>query len=161
MAFTLTVRWEALAMQVRYCIDCLVKDIYIALIKIYTPFVKGVKDYQPISSNYTIIETNFVNIKHELENFHVDKVDGILYDLGVSSFQFDTGDRGFSYNYDARLDRRMNQEQELTAYEIVNTYSFETLRKIFYEYGEERFSGNIAKEIVLSRNKNQLKRHLN
>lgn len=125
-----------------YCFD---QDIY--------AICKGRERLSAISSNYTIIETNFVNIKHELENFHVDKVDGILYDLGVSSFQFDTGDRGFSYNYDARLDMRMNQEQELTAYEIVNTYSFETLRKIFYEYGEERFSGNIAKEIVLSRNK--------
>lgn len=125
-----------------YCFD---QDIY--------AICKGRERLSAISSNYTIIETNFVNIKHELENFHISKVDGILYDLGVSSFQFDTGDRGFSYNQDARLDMRMNQEQELTAYEIVNTYSFENLRKIFYEYGEERFSGNIAKEIVLSRNK--------
>ena len=125
-----------------YCFD---QDIY--------AICKGRERLSTISSNFTIIQNNFVNIKHELESLNVDKVDGILYDLGVSSFQFDDGERGFSYNYDARLDMRMNQEQDLTAYEIVNTYSFEALRKIFYEYGEEKFSGNIAKEIIVSRNK--------
>lgn len=125
-----------------YCFD---QDVY--------AICRGRERLSSISNNFTIFETNFVNIKHELENSNVSKVDGILYDLGVSSFQFDNGDRGFSYNYDARLDMRMNQEQSLTAYEIVNTYSFENLRKIFYEYGEEKFSGNIAKEIIVSRNK--------
>lgn len=125
-----------------YCFD---QDIY--------AIRRGRERLSAISGNYTILETNFVNIKHELENLNIDKVDGILYDLGVSSFQFDDGDRGFSYNHDARLDMRMNQDQNLTAYEIVNTYPFESLRKIFYEYGEEKFSGNIAKEIVVSRSK--------
>ena len=114
---------------------------------------KGEERLSAISNNFTIFETNFVNIKRELENCNVSCVDGILYDLGVSSFQFDDGERGFSYNYDAKLDMRMNQNQELSAYEVVNNYSFEDLRRIFYEYGEEKFSGNIAKEIVISRNK--------
>lgn len=125
-----------------YCFD---QDVY--------AICKGRERLSSISDNFTIFETNFVNIKRELENNYISKVDGILYDLGVSSFQFDNGDRGFSYNYDAKLDMRMDQSQSLTAYEIVNTYSFENLRKIFYEYGEEKFSGNIAKEIVVSRNK--------
>lgn len=125
-----------------YCFD---QDVY--------AICKGRERLSSISDNFTIFETNFVNIKRELENNYISKVDGILYDLGVSSFQFDNGDRGFSYNYDAKLDMRMDQSQSLTAYEIVNTYSFENLRKIFYEYGEEKFSGNIAKEIVASRNK--------
>ncbi|MDD2493414.1 MAG: 16S rRNA (cytosine(1402)-N(4))-methyltransferase RsmH, partial [Bacilli bacterium] len=83
----------------------------------------------------------------------VSKVDGILYDLGVSSFQFDIGERGFSYNFDAELDMRMNQEQGLRAYDIVNGYSMSSLKKIFYEYGEERFAPGIAKRIVIEREK--------
>ena len=86
----------------------------------------------PISSNYTFIKSNFVNIKSELNKLGVTHIDGILYDLGVSSFQFDIPERGFSYNYDAPLDMRMNQEQELSAYTIVNTYPYEELVRIFY-----------------------------
>src|SRR5690554_2862484 len=112
---------------------------------------RGDQVLSQIANNYKIIPTNFVNIKEELLKLNIDKVDGILYDLGVSSFHFDMGDRGFSYNYDAKLDMRMNTNQHLTAYEIVNNYSFDELKKIFYSYGEEKFSASIAKRIVQER----------
>ncbi len=104
-----------------------------------------------ISNNYTIIKSNFVNIKEELEKLGVTKVDGVLYDLGVSSFQFDDETRGFSYNSDAKLDMRMNQEAKLSAYEVVNEYSYNDLVRIFYMYGEDPFSKQIAKKIVDNR----------
>ncbi len=105
----------------------------------------------PISNNYTFIKSNFVNIKCELNKLGVTHIDGILYDLGVSSFQFDIPERGFSYNYDAPLDMRMNQEQELSAYTIVNTYPYEELVRIFYRYGEDSFSKQIARAIEKTR----------
>lgn len=125
-----------------YCFD---QDNYSVL--------RGKERLANISDNFTVIEDNFLNIKKHLEVLGVNKVDGILYDLGVSSFQFDIGERGFSYNFDAELDMRMNQEQELTAYDIVNGYSISELKKIFYEYGEERFAPGIAKRIVIEREK--------
>jgi len=104
-----------------------------------------------VSKNYTIIKSNFVNIKEELEKLGVTKVDGVLYDLGVSSFQFDDASRGFSYNSEARLDMRMNKDQKLSAYEVVNEYSYNDLVRIFYMYGEDPFSKQIAKKIVENR----------
>lgn len=104
-----------------------------------------------IGSNFEIINSNFVHIKEELENRNIEKVDGILFDLGVSSPQLDESDRGFSYHSDARLDMRMNQNQELSAYEVVNTYSESDLANIFFKYGEEKYSRSIAKNIVRSR----------
>ena len=100
-----------------------------------------------VSNNYTQIKANFVDLRKELNKLGVEHIDGILYDLGVSSFQFDIPERGFSYNYDAPLDMRMNQEQELSAHTIVNTWSFEELSKIFYRYGEDPFSKQIARKI--------------
>ena len=95
----------------------------------------------------TLIKANFRNIKEELETLGVYGVDGILYDLGVSSPQLDQAERGFSYRYDAPLDMRMDQEQELTARVIVNEWPFGELVKIFYRYGEEKFSKQIARKI--------------
>ena len=95
----------------------------------------------------THIKANFRNIKEELETLGVYGVDGILYDLGVSSPQLDQAERGFSYRYDAPLDMRMDQEQELTARVIVNEWPFGELVKIFYRYGEEKFSKQIARKI--------------
>lgn len=105
-----------------------------------------------IGSNYTIISSNFKHIKAELSRLGVEKVDGILFDLGVSSPQFDEGSRGFSYNQDARLDMRMDQRQKLDAYEIVNTYPYEKLVKILYRYSDEKFAKNIARKIEQARN---------
>lgn len=104
-----------------------------------------------ISNNYTIINSNFVNIKEELTKLGIDKVDGILYDLGVSSPQLDNYERGFSFNKDAKLDMRMNQEQELSAYNVVNEYNEEELTNIIFKYGEEKFARKISKAIVDSR----------
>ena len=100
-----------------------------------------------VGSNFTIIKSNFVNLKEELAKLGVTHIDGILYDLGVSSFQFDIPDRGFSYNYDAPLDMRMNQSQELTASYVVNNYKYEDLVRVFYRYSEEPFSKQIARKI--------------
>ena len=105
-----------------------------------------------INDNYEIIKSNFVNIKSELNKRNVTLVDGILFDLGVSSPQLDEGERGFSFHKDARLDMRMNQDSSLSAYEVVNEYEEEKLTKIFYEYGEEKYARSIAKGIIKARN---------
>lgn len=104
-----------------------------------------------IGNNFTIINRNFINIKEELEHKNVSKVDGILYDLGVSSPQLDEGSRGFSYHFDAPLDMRMNQDESFSAYDVVNNYDEEKLVDIFFRYGEEKYSRSIAKNIVKSR----------
>ena len=95
-----------------------------------------------VADNFTIINSNFSNIKEVLNQRGVSGVDGILYDLGVSSFQIDLPERGFSYRLDGPLDMRMNQNQTLDAYTIVNTYNEERLKKLLYEYGEERYTIN-------------------
>ena len=96
------------------------------------------------------------DMKDILENINIHEVDGILLDLGVSSYQLDEASRGFSYIKDAPLDMRMNKEQDLTAKEIVNNYSKEQLEKIFFEYGEENFSKRIASRIVEERAKKEI-----
>jgi len=106
-----------------------------------------------IGSNWKAIRSNFSNVKEELEKLGINHVDGILYDLGVSSFQFDIKERGFSYNQEADLDMRMDTNQYLKAYDIVNFYGLEELKTIFYTYGEEKYSANIAKKIVKEREK--------
>lgn len=95
----------------------------------------------------TLVESNFRHLTEGLAKHGVDKVDGVLYDLGVSSPQLDIGDRGFSYNYDAQLDMRMDQNSPLTAYEIVNEWSYNDLVRILFQYGEEKFSKQIARKI--------------
>lgn len=105
-----------------------------------------------IGSNFTIIKSNFVNLKEELAKLNISHVDGIIYDLGVSSFQFDDPERGFSYKYDAYLDMRMDQSASLTAHDIVNTYSLDEISKIISKYGEDPFAYKIAKKIVEARN---------
>lgn len=101
-----------------------------------------------IGDNFEIINSNFVNIKEELNKRGITKVDGILFDLGVSSVQLDEAERGFSYHSDARLDMRMNKDQELSAYDVVNYYSKDELSNIIYKYGEEKYASSIAKNIV-------------
>ena len=109
-----------------------------------------------ISNSYEIINSNFVNIKSELNKRDVKEVNGILFDLGVSSPQLDEDERGFSFHKDARLDMRMNQNQELSAYEVVNNYSESELTKIFFEYGEEKYSKSIARGIVKARSEKKI-----
>ena len=104
-----------------------------------------------ISSNFKIINSNFVNIQNELNTLNINEVDAILYDLGVSSPQLDDGKRGFSFHQDARLDMRMNQNSSLDAYYVVNEYSYEDLVDIFYKYGEEKYANSIAKGIIKNR----------
>ena len=104
-----------------------------------------------ISNNFIIIHSNFINLKDELNKLGIDKVDAILFDLGVSSPQIDDTSRGFSFMNDAKLDMRMNQEDELSAYEVVNNYALDELIDIFYSYGEEKLSKVIAKGIINSR----------
>lgn len=108
---------------------------------------ENLKDF----SNKTIIRDDFRNFRADLEKFGVNKVDGILLDLGVSSPQFDEGERGFSYKEDARLDMRMDKRQTLDAYQVVNTYSQNQLFKVFKEYGEDKYSYQIAAKIVKER----------
>ncbi|PZI35420.1 16S rRNA (cytosine(1402)-N(4))-methyltransferase RsmH [Staphylococcus aureus] len=99
----------------------------------------------------TFVHSHFRELTQILKDLNIEKVDGIYYDLGVSSPQLDIPERGFSYHHDATLDMRMDQTQELTAYEIVNNWSYEALVKIFYRYGEEKFSKQIARRIEAHR----------
>lgn len=98
-------------------------------------------------SNFKTVHDNHANIVKVLEKLGISGVDGILLDLGVSSYQLDEADRGFSYMHDAKLDMRMNREDKLSAYEVVNNYSEDRLANIFFDYGEEKFSKSIAKKI--------------
>lgn len=104
-----------------------------------------------IGSNFEIIPSNFVNLKEELRKRGIDRIDGIMFDLGVSSPQLDDGARGFSFHADAPLDMRMDQNSELSAYEVVNDYPYEKLVKIIKEYGEEKYASKIAKGIEEAR----------
>lgn len=99
------------------------------------------------------VNDNFANIKNILNELNIEKVDGILADLGVSSYQIDTAERGFSFMKNARLDMRMNKSQSLDAYKVINEYSEQDLAKILYEYGEERNARQIARKIVKLREK--------
>ena len=101
----------------------------------------------------TIIRSNYRDMKLQLQTIGVDKVDGIVLDLGVSSYQLDTAERGFSYRADAPLDMRMDQRQKMTARDIVNGYSEAELYRVIRDYGEDRFAKNIAKHIVAERAK--------
>lgn len=104
-----------------------------------------------VNEAFTLIHANFSQMKAKLEAYHVQAVDGILLDLGVSSPQFDEADRGFSYRYDARLDMRMDQGQSLSALEVVNEWDVNELSDIFYRYGDEKFARAIARAIEKQR----------
>ncbi len=110
-----------------------------------------------VGDNFTIIPSNFVNLKEELEKRGVSKVDGIMFDLGVSSPQLDDASRGFSFHLDADLDMRMDRKSSLSAYEVVNEYSFNDLYRIIRDYGEEKYAKQIAREIEKVRSKRKIK----
>ena len=108
-----------------------------------------------IGDNFEIIRSNFENLKSELNKRGIDKIDGILFDIGVSSVQLDVAERGFSFHNDSKLDMRMDTSSSFSAYNVVNEYSYDELVNIFYKYGEEKYSTSIAKNIVKYReNKN-------
>lgn len=107
-------------------------------------------------SNVTFVNSNFENFEKALEDLGLDLIDGALMDIGVSSYQIDNADRGFSYMKDGPLDMRMNQDNELTAEVIVNEYSQDELERIFFEYGEERFARAIARNIVSLRDEERI-----
>ena len=105
----------------------------------------------PLRCGRSLCQDNFYDLDEVLDGLHIKKVDGILFDLGVSSHQIDTPERGFSYMHDAPLDMRMDREQKFTARDVINDYDEERLIKIFHDYGEERFSKRIAAAICRAR----------
>ena len=119
--------------------------------------LKHTKERLSKYSNVIYVKDNHENIKNILLELGIDKIDGMLLDLGVSSYQLDAPSRGFSYMHDSRLDMRMNKDIDFSAYDVVNTYTEEKLSEIFYEYGEERFSKAIAKKIVEKRKHGEIK----
>lgn len=108
---------------------------------------------EPWKQNVTVVRSNFYEVKEVCKRLGVEAIDGLLLDLGVSSYQLDTPERGFSYMADAPLDMRMDKRASLTAYDVVNGYPEEKLKKILYEYGEERFSAAIAAAMIRERQK--------
>ena len=113
------------------------------------------KDYEK-NNEVILVQENHENIPEILNALGINKVDGILLDLGVSSYQIDNGERGFSYMHNGKLDMRMDNKTGITACDIVNEYSLEELIRIFKEYGEEKFASKIAKEIVTQREKKKI-----
>lgn len=113
--------------------------------------LKAAKEKLKDFNNVTYVHNNFYNIKDILESLGIEKVDGILMDLGVSSYQLDQGERGFSYMKEAALDMRMNREEAFSAYNVVNEYSEDELFRILRDFGEEKFSRRIASRIVEKR----------
>ena len=109
------------------------------------------KKLSEISNNYEIIKSNFANLKEELNKRNISEIDGIVFDLGVSSPQLDIAERGFSYHNDAPLDMRMDTSKDFSAYNVVNEYSYEELVRVLRDYGEEKYATSIAKNIIKER----------
>ncbi len=122
--------------------------------------INAVKKAKKETKNYkdkiTLVNDNFKNLKNILKELDIKKVDGILLDLGVSSHQLDTAERGFSYRYDSKLDMRMNPNSDLSAWDVVNKYSEDELTRIIKEYGEDNWAKRIASFICTERNKNPI-----
>lgn len=111
----------------------------------------------PLGPRAVVVRNNFCRLDEVCRDLHIDRIDGILLDLGVSSYQLDTPERGFSYMADAPLDMRMDERQTKSAYDVVNTYSEAELRRILFGYGEEKFAGRIAGRIVRAREQEPIK----
>lgn len=109
------------------------------------------KKLEAIGKNFIIIKSNFVNLKEKLEELGITEVDGILFDLGVSSPQLDEQERGFSYHQNAKLDMRMDRDSDFSAYDVVNTYEEKELSRILFQFGEEKYANSIARNIVKAR----------
>ncbi|MBR4378227.1 MAG: 16S rRNA (cytosine(1402)-N(4))-methyltransferase RsmH [Bacilli bacterium] len=121
-----------------------------------TAILESKANLAEFSEKFTGIHDDFRNFRKDLDSLGIDKIDGIMADLGVSSPQFDDVSRGFSYKDDARLDMRMDRRQKFSAYELINTYSLAELTRVFREYGEDKFSYQIAKKIVEIRANNPI-----
>lgn len=111
------------------------------------------KRLEDFKDSITLVNNNFSQIKSILSELNIEKIDGAVLDLGVSSYQLDNAERGFSYMHDARLDMRMNPNDAISAYEVINNYTKEELTRIFYEYGEEKWSARVAEFIIEKREK--------
>ncbi|RVT67196.1 16S rRNA (cytosine(1402)-N(4))-methyltransferase RsmH [Niallia taxi] len=116
-----------------------------------TAIMNAEKKLERYKDKLTIVKSNFSNLKEEIHNLGITSVDGVLYDLGVSSPQVDTPERGFSYHHDAPLDMRMDSDADISAYDVVNNWKYEDLVRIFFRYGEEKFSKQIARKIEAAR----------
>lgn len=127
------------------------KGRYIGIDQDEAAILTGTERLSPFKDRVTIVRSNYADMVSVVHKLGIEKVDGILLDLGVSSYQLDTAERGFSYREDAPLDMRMDQRQQMTAKDIVNGYSEMDLYRIIKEYGEDRFAKNIAKHIVKER----------
>lgn len=115
------------------------------------------KKLKEISNNFEVIKTNFKNLKRELNKRNIERIDGIVFDLGVSSPQLDIAERGFSFHNDAPLDMRMDRSQKLSAYNVVNEYTEEELTRVIRDYGEEKYASSIAKHIAKGREKSPIR----
>lgn len=113
--------------------------------------------FEKYGSRSILVKSNFCELGRILDELGIDAVDGVLMDLGVSSFQLDTPERGFSYNTEAELDMRMNVQNPFSAYDVVNTYSESELKRVIYDYGEEKFAPQIARKIVTAREQGPIK----
>ena len=113
--------------------------------------------FEKYGSRSILVKSNFCELGRILDELGIDAVDGVLMDLGVSSFQLDTPERGFSYNTEAELDMRMNVQNPFSAYDVVNTYSESELKRVIYDYGEEKFASQIARKIVTAREQGPIK----
>ncbi|WOD62170.1 16S rRNA (cytosine(1402)-N(4))-methyltransferase RsmH [Niallia taxi] len=116
-----------------------------------TAIMNAEKKLERYKDKLTIVKSNFSNLKEEIHNLGITNVDGVLYDLGVSSPQLDTPERGFSYHHDAPLDMRMDSDADISASDVVNNWKYEDLVRIFFRYGEEKFSKQIARKIEAAR----------
>ena len=125
----------------------------IAFDKDETAIIESKQNLAEFSEKFTGIHDDFRNFRKKLDDLGIDKIDGIMADLGVSSPQFDDVSRGFSYKDEARLDMRMDRRQKFSAYELINTYTLAELTRVFREYGEDKYSYQIAKKIVENREK--------
>ncbi len=127
------------------------KATFVGIDRDMTAINAASKRLEPFGEIVNIVHGNFADIKQILTNLGIKGIDGAILDLGVSSPQLDVAERGFSYNMDARLDMRMNREDSLSAYEVVNEYSEGELARIIFEYGEDKFARQIARAIVKAR----------